>query len=339
MATHKAINPQAVRSLASMAAYGWVAGWSHLSSSALLAKPTRWPTHCPPILAVFASPLLGGAHQNPVGRRVTRPRKAPAFHKGLQPIQPVPVLRLPVGCDASADQAQHMTGQTRHAHPRQDEKPGVVGDPVQCPWRCGGLPAQKTIPHRALPRRRPKQKTSQILALGIADQVTEVLAHPAQSQVVKAVQIKRPSLRRPAGRLDHRHLQRLQFAQPGLPHGRTGPVRQGPARLPWAPLAFLQRGQPDLSSGFQLEQQTARREVLGLTATVPPIPLLAQPFGQLLAAPVPPGFHPASELFNIGLAQPAPLNTSFAFHRRSSPQLHLVVRHFLQQLGDAPPSS
>ena len=57
--------------------------------------------------------------------------KAVRLDEGLQEMNRMPVLILPVRAQAPGNPAQDMAGQMRHSHPGQDEETGVVGQSWQ----------------------------------------------------------------------------------------------------------------------------------------------------------------------------------------------------------------
>ena len=76
----------------------------------------------------LASPALGLAQANPIGRAVAGAGKALALDKGFHQPEGLPVFGLPVLAQAAADLAQNVAGQVRHAHPGEEDKTGVVDD-------------------------------------------------------------------------------------------------------------------------------------------------------------------------------------------------------------------
>jgi len=78
----------------------------------------------------LTSAAFGLAYAGPIGGPVAGARKPRSIDKRFKQPDWLPVLRLPVLWEASADLAQNMTGQMGHPNPAEDEKARVVDDPT-----------------------------------------------------------------------------------------------------------------------------------------------------------------------------------------------------------------
>jgi hypothetical protein len=83
--------------------------------------------------------------------------KAVRLDEGLQEMNRMPVLILPVRAQAPGNPAQDMAGQMRHSHPGQDEETGVVGQSRQMASARLRGPANEGVAGLALPGGRAKQ--------------------------------------------------------------------------------------------------------------------------------------------------------------------------------------
>src|ERR1017187_8865081 len=104
-----------------------------------------------------AAPAGGNPHGDPTGGPVSGAGKAVSLDEGLQQINRMTVLSLPVTAQAPGDPAQDMAGQMRHSYPGQDEETGVVGQPREMAATPFRGPADEGVAGLALPGGRAKQ--------------------------------------------------------------------------------------------------------------------------------------------------------------------------------------
>src|SRR3989442_6894928 len=120
----------------------------------LLDRPVRLMS-----LIVLASSRRTADHP-PVRCPITGAAKTRGIHKRFQYVNRMRVTLAPIGRDPRRHPSQNVRGQMRHPHPRQDEKPRVVGDemnvPLPCHPRLLNLPVVRAPhPTRPLLRRTP----------------------------------------------------------------------------------------------------------------------------------------------------------------------------------------
>ena len=95
------------------------------------------------LMGALTAASLGLAQRDPIGGPIAGACKALVIHEGLQQIEGLTILGLPVGGDPAADPAQDVAGQVRHAQPRQD---GHIRRKF-CAWRGCSTPI---TPERAV---------------------------------------------------------------------------------------------------------------------------------------------------------------------------------------------
>ncbi len=141
------------------------------------------------LMTVMAAATLRGAQPLPVGRAITGARKSIPLHKRFHPLHGMTVLFHPIPPQSRRGQTQKVAGQMRHANPRQNEKPAVVGQTAQAGSPTLLLPADELIAGGDFPGRRAKEQTGPRLIGRAPDQLSDVLARrPAIAQVMRLSQ-------------------------------------------------------------------------------------------------------------------------------------------------------
>ena len=252
-------------------------------------------------------PPRGPAHALPARRPIARrgPRR---LHARLHQHRPHPVARFPVRRQTPHRPAQHVRGQVRHPHPRQQQKP-VVGDHL-----LDVRPARAVVPAQMrVARPQPQRRRHEA-------------QHPQRTRR-RLQQIRQPAARRPrpTARMARRQQTRAQLPlrlrfrhpQPDLAQllqaatklGQRPPRRARALTPTPARRTRLRRRQRQTQLRRQLRQSLARRGRAQLppagcasrparTARVPEQPVKAPRAATPVAATRPP---PASK----GAAQPA----------------------------------
>ena len=126
------------------------------------------------MIAIIAGAALGLAGKNPVCRLITNAPEQGSVNKGLQQIDGVTILLMPVSADTTGDPGEDMTGQMGNPDPGQDEEAHVVRQIPQVAFPFLLCPPDGGIPWCGFPCRGAKQETSQEAVLTIADQILEV---------------------------------------------------------------------------------------------------------------------------------------------------------------------
>src|SRR5438093_8911818 len=224
----------------------------------------------------LASPALGLAQADPVGRSIASPGKALPIHECFQQPDPLPILGLPVPPDPSADLAQDMTGQVRHNNPWKNQEPRIVNDESQVAGSLAGTPSNPLVPHRALPGGRAENHAGDGTIVCIAHPILEVLPNSAAiPQVMVAIQTRfQLGPRWSAGSLaDLVQPQRQQLPQ-GAFHRVFIQGRATPHSLPTGTGGRFSPSwrQTDPALLLQFEQQGSRRHVFELPIGRPPVP-------------------------------------------------------------------
>src|SRR6267143_5281243 len=237
----------------------------------------------------------------------------------------MPVLLLPIERQTRRDSPQQMTGQMRHAHPRQDEQTGVVGEQAQMAAARWATPADPPVPGGGLPGSRAKEQTGQRSAVRGLGQVFQALAYAvAVSQIMVSLQepLEEPGLRSACGqRLDSNRLEQLQRTFQGtlvVIDGRAWAIAQTVHR------SRLARGQLDLALGLQLEQQAASGHVLEPADAVPPVPGRTQLTRESRPIRIRMGLQPVSNQRDILGADRPPLYDQLSVHGPTNTQRKTV---------------
>ena len=89
-------------------------------------------------------PPRGVSHLLPVRRSIRGARETAHLHKRFQKLQPPAVSFPPVFRHPPRQSPQQMTGPVRHANPRQNQKPAVIGDSRQAHPARGPTPTNVT---------------------------------------------------------------------------------------------------------------------------------------------------------------------------------------------------
>src|SRR3972149_5705872 len=135
-----------------------------------------------------AHPLLGetfcSAHVHPVRCLIATTAKPSLIDERLQQKKPSPVYLIPLPYHAPYRLGENMRGKTWDAHPRHDEETIVVRHFPEVSLPLVGRPADETIPHPHLQRRRAPSKRGNWYLI-VVHQIFERTAHHfSVSQVV-----------------------------------------------------------------------------------------------------------------------------------------------------------
>jgi len=121
------------------------------------------PLRLRPAAAMIPSlPATAGrdAHLDLVDCTVASAGEAHRVHQGLQQPGAKPEPRLPIRLQRPGTPGQHVTDQVADAHPRQEQKPAVVDDPLQVRLALRLAPTDPAIPGRQAPQEYCRQPTT-----------------------------------------------------------------------------------------------------------------------------------------------------------------------------------
>ena len=134
---------------------------------------------------ILTAAALGLADTDPVGGTVAGPLEAGAVDKGFEEVHGVAVLGLPVGREAASQAGQEVAGEVRDTDPGKDQEAHIVGNPREALGTGGVAPSDELIAWLDPPGGSAKERTGDVAAHGVADQVSHVFAHgPAQAEIV-----------------------------------------------------------------------------------------------------------------------------------------------------------
>ena len=235
--------------------------------------PTRCPTRVVP-----ARRAVGGG---PKARRV---------NERLQNMDRMPVPRLVVPAQPTAQPRKHMARKVRHPNRVQDYKTLLVRNKPQTRAALTVPPTDPTVPGRTAPRRSPRQRAAHDSTLPVAHKMPEALANRRrQAETMKPLQNRmQQNTLRAFRQLNRNRLQRRQRTRKRC---RYRPVNLQPKPSRRAPTAAAttrptQRRKLDQPCPRKSAKQSTRRNVLQPTRTAPPIPALAERKRYLRAAPL-----------------------------------------------------
>ena len=297
-----------------------------LPSSRQPIEINRFGRHPQSVVSILSPAPARVAHAEPVGRTVTSAAKAPTLHERLQPVEPVAILRLPIGINAPRGKSQQVAGQVRCPHMGQDQKTGVISQSRQPRHPLRLAPAQVLIARGATPGWRTEEQSASIPSKAIDGQITEVLSNDPQSQVMVVLQRTRPASRLIGPGNDDLEADRLQFRQiraQGQRGGRILRCLHPPART----AVFGPYGRKaDQTSLRQLHQKAARRKILQPSPSIAPVPLPAQFTSQPPSAPWRVGFDPTPQPSHLLFPNHASLAKNRPLHASSLPHASDVVQ-------------
>ena len=102
---------------------------------------------------VIAGVAFGLTGKNPVCRLITNAPEQGSVNKGLQQIDWVTILLMPVGADATGDPGEDMTGQMGNPDPGQDKEAHVVRQIPQVAFPVLLVPPDEGIPWKSARKR------------------------------------------------------------------------------------------------------------------------------------------------------------------------------------------
>ena len=240
------------------------------------------------VVAVLSTASLSLADAGPVRSAVAGALETGTVDEGLDQVDGVAILGLPIGREAAGKTCEHVRGQMWNANPGEYKEADVVGNPRKALGPSRFVPADELVARVYPPRGGTEERAADVAALAVTDEISHVLAHgPAQTEIVIADKIL--GQQSVAGlfcgdRLDGQGEQFPQRLRDGL-WVRPGQVRiDGPDDALGRRTTTLR--QTDESALFEFDQETGTSEVFQTSCGRPPIPRLGQCQCDLIPAPV-----------------------------------------------------
>ena len=217
-------------------------------------------------------------------------QRAGLIDKRFQQVDRMPVPRLVVPAQPTAQPRKHMARKMRHTNRVQDQKALLVGNKPQTRTTLPVTPTDPTVPRRTAPRRSPRQRATHDPTATVSHKMPEALANRRrQAEIMKPLQNRMQQ--KPIRSIRDRNRNRLQRRQRTRKRRRDRPLNLQPNPSQRAPTAAAttratQRRKTDQSFSRKLAKQRTSRNVLQSTRTVPPVPALAKRNRYLRAAPI-----------------------------------------------------